>query len=281
MTSAQNRPTTTLSRRDARALATRRPAPARVSSPAPARLSRRRGVLNVFAGVAAFGFLAAYLVPTTAALAEGAPVSAYETATADAQAYVASADFAPAGSLQYGTYAVELAADESGKPHPKATLEVWQEYAASIGVDVPEGATRDEIRELVAEKEAADAAAEAEAEEAAASQAQPAAASAGTTWQTPFYTGGGAPADWMAAAGIAQSDWGYVDYIVSRESGWNPNATNPYSGACGLVQALPCSKVPGGGYDPVANLTWANGYAVGRYGSWANAYAFWTANHWW
>lgn len=96
-----------------------------------------------------------------------------------------------------------------------------------------------------------------------------------------FYTGGGAPAEWMAAAGIASSDWGYVDYIVSKESGWNPNATNASSGACGLVQALPCSKVPGNGYDPVDNLRWGNGYATGRYGSWANAYAFWTANHWW
>jgi len=96
-----------------------------------------------------------------------------------------------------------------------------------------------------------------------------------------FYTGGGAPAEWMAAAGIAEADWGYVDYIVSRESGWNPNATNKSSGACGLVQALPCSKVPGNGYDPVDNLRWATGYATGRYGSWAGAHAFWTKNHWW
>jgi hypothetical protein len=104
----------------------------------------------------------------------------------------------------------------------------------------------------------------------------------GTLAQTrPFYTGGGAPAEWMAAAGIAESDWGFVDYIVGRESGWNPNATNRSSGACGLVQALPCSKVPGNGYDPVDNLRWANGYATGRYGSWGGAYAFWTSNHWW
>lgn len=96
-----------------------------------------------------------------------------------------------------------------------------------------------------------------------------------------FYTGGGAPAEWMAAAGIAESDWGYVDYVVSRESGWNPNATNKSSGACGLVQALPCSKVNGNGYDPVDNLRWANGYATGRYGSWSGAYNFWINNHWW
>lgn len=95
------------------------------------------------------------------------------------------------------------------------------------------------------------------------------------------YTGGGAPAEWMAAAGIASSDWGYVDYVVSRESGWDPNATNSSSGACGLVQALPCSKVPGNGYDPVDNLRWANGYATGRYGSWEGAVTFWKNNHWW
>lgn len=96
-----------------------------------------------------------------------------------------------------------------------------------------------------------------------------------------YYTGGGSSAEWLLAAGIAESDWGYVDYIVSRESGWNPNATNSSSGACGLVQAYPCSKVPGSGYNPVDNLSWANGYAVGRYGSWAGAYSFWTSNHWW
>ncbi|MDL5486999.1 lytic transglycosylase domain-containing protein [Microbacterium wangruii] len=96
-----------------------------------------------------------------------------------------------------------------------------------------------------------------------------------------FYTGGGSAAEWMSAAGIAEGDWGYVDYIVGRESGWNPNATNRSSGACGLVQAYPCSKVPGNGYDPVDNLRWGNGYATGRYGSWAAAYDFWLSNHWW
>ncbi len=96
-----------------------------------------------------------------------------------------------------------------------------------------------------------------------------------------YYTGGGAPAEWMAAAGIPSGDWGYVDYVVSRESGWNPNATNSSSGACGLVQAYPCSKVPGNGYDPIDNLRWANGYATGRYGSWEGAVNFWKNNHWW
>ncbi|MFB7250563.1 transglycosylase SLT domain-containing protein [Microbacterium sp. NPDC056234] len=97
----------------------------------------------------------------------------------------------------------------------------------------------------------------------------------------PQYTGGGSPAEWMSAAGIAEGDWGFVDYIVSKESGWNPNAVNRSSGASGLVQALPCGKVPGNCFDPVDNLRWANGYATGRYGSWEGAYNFWRSNHWW
>lgn len=90
----------------------------------------------------------------------------------------------------------------------------------------------------------------------------------------PRYTGGGSPAEWMAAAGIAESDWGYVDYIVSRESTWNPNAINPSGGYCGLVQIAPLHGVENC-TDPVVNLTWATSYAVGRYGSWEGAY-----NHW-
>lgn len=97
----------------------------------------------------------------------------------------------------------------------------------------------------------------------------------------PAYTGGGSSAEWMAAAGIPESDWGYVDFIVTRESSWNPNAVNPSSGASGLVQALPCGKVPGNCFDPVDNLRWANGYAQARYGSWAGAVEFWQNNRWW
>lgn len=94
------------------------------------------------------------------------------------------------------------------------------------------------------------------------------------------YVGGGSKDEWLRASGIPEQYWAYVDSIVSRESGWNPNATNASSGACGLAQALPCSKVPGNGYNPVDSLRWMNGYVNGRYGGWAGAYNFWQANHW-
>lgn len=103
---------------------------------------------------------------------------------------------------------------------------------------------------------------------------------AGNT-QIPRYTEGGNKDEWLKESGIPESEWKYVDFIVSRESGWNPNATNPTSSACGLAQALPCSKIPGkGGYDPVTALKWQYNYVNERYGGYAGAYNFWTKNHW-
>lgn len=89
----------------------------------------------------------------------------------------------------------------------------------------------------------------------------------------------------MAAAGIAKSDYPYVNYIVSHESRWNAAATNRSSGAYGLCQALPGSKMASAGSDwqtnPVTQLKWCSGYATGRYGSWGAAYNFWVSHHWW
>lgn len=96
----------------------------------------------------------------------------------------------------------------------------------------------------------------------------------------------GSHVDWMRAAGIAEGDFGYVDSIISRESGWGVTKFNyGGSGAYGIGQALPASKMAPYGADymtnPVTQLKWANAYAVGRYGSWANAYSFWTARNYW
>lgn len=92
--------------------------------------------------------------------------------------------------------------------------------------------------------------------------------------------------DWMREAGIVESDFGYVNYIIDHESGWACTKWNyAGSGAYGLGQALPASKMAAFGADymtnPVTQLKWANAYAVGRYGSWASAYAHWLTYHRW
>ena len=95
----------------------------------------------------------------------------------------------------------------------------------------------------------------------------------------------GSKAEWLAASNIAQSDWPTADWLIGKESGWNPCAYNPsqsdcgYTGnrACGLAQALPCSKLREGAgckmTDAVCQLNWANAYVNSRYNGWAGAKA--------
>jgi hypothetical protein len=99
--------------------------------------------------------------------------------------------------------------------------------------------------------------------------------------QTAVYADG-SKESWMSAAGIPESEWGYVDSIVFRESGWNPNAVNPNGGACGLGQQLPCGKWDnyGAWNDPVAALRAQHDYVVARYGGYPQAVAFWNIHHW-
>lgn len=101
----------------------------------------------------------------------------------------------------------------------------------------------------------------------------------------------------MAAAGISKNDYAFVDYIVSRESGWCPTKVQGHHGHCpsyvpdipnyggyGMCQSTPPSKMASAGKDwqssAVTQLRWCSSYAS-RYGSWQGAYDFWIKNHWW
>lgn len=106
--------------------------------------------------------------------------------------------------------------------------------------------------------------------------------------EKPKYTPSGNKEQWMTAAGIPADQWWAVDYIVSRESGWNPCAYNPGRSdcnaqpttACGLAQALPCSKLGPNWTDPVHALKWQYNYVTQRYGGYPQAVDFWKINHW-
>ncbi len=91
----------------------------------------------------------------------------------------------------------------------------------------------------------------------------------------------GSHTDWMATAGIAASDYPYVEFIMMKESGGNPNAVNASSGACGLLQQLSCGKWAHKWNDPVGALIDGSQYAQERYGSWSGAYSFWVSHRYW
>jgi hypothetical protein len=71
--------------------------------------------------------------------------------------------------------------------------------------------------------------------------------------------------------------------IVDHESGWDYTATNPSSGAYGLMQALPASKMASAGADwrtnPATQIQWGLNYMNERYDSPCGAWEFWQANN--
>lgn len=89
---------------------------------------------------------------------------------------------------------------------------------------------------------------------------------------------------WMEQAGIPKSWYEDLNWIINHESGWRVNATNPSSGAYGLGQALPASKMASAGKDwktnAITQLKWVKSYIKGRYGNAANAKRFWQAHNW-
>jgi Transglycosylase SLT domain len=72
-----------------------------------------------------------------------------------------------------------------------------------------------------------------------------------------------------------------LNNIWERESGWVYNAQNP-SGAYGIPQALPGSKMASAGPDwqtnPATQIRWGLGYIKSMYGDPCSAWAFWQAH---
>lgn len=81
-----------------------------------------------------------------------------------------------------------------------------------------------------------------------------------------------------AARGWTGADWNALYVLWMRESGWNPRAMNRNSGACGIPQALPCSKIPD--KSTAGQITWGLNYIQNRYGSPSNAMSHWQQKHW-
>lgn len=104
----------------------------------------------------------------------------------------------------------------------------------------------------------------------------------------------------LAQAGVPRNEWPDANYVITKESGWQVTVWNHAgSGAYGLCQALPATKLASAGVDwetnPVTQLRWCNKYAHDTYHSWAAAKAWWDrtdcrappgasrcySEHWW
>jgi hypothetical protein len=87
----------------------------------------------------------------------------------------------------------------------------------------------------------------------------------------------------MASFGFSpQTYFGCLVDIWNRESGWQYDAENGSSGAYGIPQALPGSKMASAGSDwqtnPATQIKWGLGYIKATYGNPCSAWAFEEAN---
>jgi hypothetical protein len=88
-----------------------------------------------------------------------------------------------------------------------------------------------------------------------------------------------------AAAGWTGTQWSCLDALWTRESGWRTEVWNYNgSGAYGIPQALPASKMAAAGPDWQTNsatqISWGLSYIAGRYGTPCGAWNHETSAGW-
>lgn len=88
----------------------------------------------------------------------------------------------------------------------------------------------------------------------------------------------------LSSYGWSSDQFSCLQKLWQRESGWNYQAQNRSSGAYGIPQALPGSKMASAGADwrtnPATQIKWGLGYISGRYGSPCGALAHSNAKGW-
>ena len=88
----------------------------------------------------------------------------------------------------------------------------------------------------------------------------------------------------MSSYGWDDSQFSCLVSLWNRESGWNYLAQNPSSGAYGIPQALPGSKMSSVASDwatnPTTQIKWGLGYISGRYGTPCSAWAHSESTGW-
>lgn len=88
----------------------------------------------------------------------------------------------------------------------------------------------------------------------------------------------------LGSYGWAPSQMPCLQKLWTKESDWETTATNPSSGAYGVVQSLPAEKMATAGADYRTNyrtqINWGLEYIKDRYGSPCGALNFHYANNW-
>lgn len=201
-------------------------------SASSSRWSRRRGVLAVFSVLATAGFVAATLVPLVSL-----PNSA-EATELDPMSLYASA--------------VSDAQQYRAGDAPVAELERASDYTVYVTPTPTPTPTP------------------------TSAQTSDSTASSSSSWTPPFVTPDPGSAQAIAYGMVTGRGWDDSEFaclvaLWNKESGWRVNAYNASSGAYGIPQALPGTKMSSAGADwetnPATQIAWGLGYIQGRYGT--------------
>ncbi|WP_306334197.1 lytic transglycosylase domain-containing protein [Streptomyces sp. KL118A] len=175
-------------------------------------------------------------------------------------------------SLTQQADAQAMAADTAAK---KTAAEEARKQAAASAIEKQQAAEKAEAAQKAADKKEREEKAEAKASRSSSRDA------ASFAPQSSYTV---AQVQAMARQMIPGDQFQCFSNIVNHESTWNYKATNASSGAYGLVQALPGSKMASAGADwqtnPATQIKWGLNYMNDRYGSPCGAWSFWQANNW-
>ena len=165
---------------------------------------------------------------------------------------------------------------------------------AAAGAKEAAGRARELEAKAIAKKEAA-AKAAAEARAAKAAKAEQESSSSSSSGTVPYsgsipsscdsYSGNRATGcALMLNAGFKIDQFPCLDKLWTRESGWNHHASNASTGAYGIPQALPGSKMGTVASDwrtnPATQIKWGLGYIEGRYGTPCSAWSHSQSTGW-
>jgi len=251
---------------------------------------RRAAVLTtaaaVLVGVGAAGQAADQVTPTaagTSATADAGQTLSFDKTLISALPAPSAASVTPHSSSQA---AEKKATDQAAAAKKAADAKTAAAKAAAAKKAAAKvTAARNAAAKAAAISQAKAAAAKAAKAKAAAAKAKAAKAKAAA----PAAVNDPAGAQAYAASKLGSYGWSAnqmqcLKRLWTKESEWRTTATNPSSGAYGIVQSLPAEKMASSGADYRTNyrtqINWGLGYIKERYGSPCGALNFHLANNW-
>jgi hypothetical protein len=237
---------------------------------------RSRLILIAAAGTLTVATAASVVVATLpSGTASSSAASADASLLAD-NSHVASA---AQDTMNSGQQLVAFDQVRYGLAHRQAELEIAAAKAAATKAAAAKAAAKAAAAKAAAAKAAAAQAAAAQRQAAPqqAAQQQPAAS-------TPSGSPQQIAEQMLSQFGWSSSQFSCLQPLWAHESGWNVYASNPSSGAYGIPQALPGSKMASAGpdwqSDAATQIRWGLQYIQGTYGSPCAAWSHEEADGW-